>query len=101
MKPVEKMNSVSRKEIKKELEETKELMLTTLPEKLAQIEVTKDDLKRLRDANLHKNEVQFKESVQMFHIGKRLTAILNDAQIVKQIDQALEFLEYCKNYISE
>ena len=100
-KPVERINTISKEEIEKELIETRELMINTLPEKLAQIEVTKDELKKLRDANLHKNEIEFKESVQMFHIGKKLTAILQDANITKQIDAAIEHLEYCKSYLKE
>lgn len=101
MGKIERLNKVTKDDIKTELEETKDLMLNTLPEKLAQIEVTKDEIKKLRDANLHKNEVEFKESVEMFHIGKKLTAILQDANIVNQIDQALEHLEYCKTYLEE
>ena len=101
MDKIERVNKISKEEIKKELEETKQVMLNTLPEKLAQIEVTKDDLKKLRDLNIHKNEVEFKESVASFHIGKKLTAILQDKQIVAQIDAALEYLEECEQYFNE
>lgn len=101
MNKVERINKIPKEEIKKELEETRELMLNSLPEKLAQIEVTKDEIKKLRNQNLHKNEVEFKESVEMYHIGKKLTAILQDRNIVMQIDQALEHLEYCESYLKE
>lgn len=101
MKPIEKTHKLPKEDIRKELEETREMMINTLPEKLARIEVTKDDLKKLRDQNLHKNEIEFKESVETYHIGKKLTAILQDAGIIKQIDTALEYLEQCKVYLKE
>jgi hypothetical protein len=90
-------------EIKNEFEETKENLFQTLDEKVAALEVTKEELeeykKHLIEKKLPSDRIELE--LKRYHIIKKLDFVLNEDNIHKQLDVAIAFLDKAIKHITQ
>lgn len=83
-------------ETKGEFEETLETMMENFPEKLAaikELEETKEELKKIQEELKDEAPEVIETATETFHIRKKLQFVLNDLQVHKQVDAAIEFID--------
>lgn len=84
------------KDTKIELQETKLNLITSFADQLEKIKATKKEIEAYRERLVADgvNEIDIHKAVKDYPINKRLAFILQEKAIHKNLDDAIEFLDY-------
>lgn len=86
-------NKLDKKALVEEFKDTKEMMANSFDEQLGNIEVTKEELKMLRDKLSQFPKYVIEREVKQYHILKKLGVVEKEADLVGRLDNAISFLE--------